>query len=319
MSRAVPPACRAVLCLAVLSLSPAPRWERALAPGRGCWPPRCAPGQLPLATPPVEHGGRLLMLGDGAASDRVYESGDGVRWTERRHEGGWGPRYGVAIASFRGALWRAGGFVEERAGGRDGARRAFNDVWRSPDGVRWTRVLAAAPWPPRARAQLVAFRDTLWLIGGEPADSLVWHSADGVTWHPVAGVPAQAIDAQRALVHRGRLWLVGGGTWGAPAADVWSSPDGRAWTRATAAAPWPGRMGAGVAAFRGRLWLFGGADHGDVWSSADGRDWAREPDLPGIPRAANYSVVFRDALWVFGGKTGGRGGTGFSDEVWALR
>jgi hypothetical protein len=74
-----------------------------------------------------------------------------------------------------------------------------------------------------------------------------------------------------------------------------------------------------VAAFRGRLWLFGGADHGDVWSSADGRDWTREPDLPGIPRAANYSVVFRDALWVFGGKTGGRGGTGFSDEVWALR
>ena len=39
------------------------------------------------------------------------------------------------------------------------------------------------------------------------------------------------------------------------------------------------------------------------------------PELPGPPRGADWSVVFHNAFWVFGGKTGGLGGTGFSDGV----
>src|SRR5215207_5662892 len=150
----------ATLGCAYLGLAPEPSWQLARSPGAGCWPPRCEPSQLPLATPIVSHDGRLYMIGDGAAQ-RVYESSDGKSWRGYEHDARWGVRYKAADASYAGALWRVGGFVEE-----NGSRTLMNDVWRSTDGRHWQRVLARSPWSQRSNAHLVAFRDTLWLIGG---------------------------------------------------------------------------------------------------------------------------------------------------------
>src|SRR5688500_3546605 len=154
-----------------------PTWHLARESGAGCWPPRCQDGQVPLATPIVPHGGRLLMIGDGAAPNHGYESRDGQTWRGFTHDAAWGKRYKAADASYAGALWRVGGWMEE-----DGQRRVMNDVWRSQNGRRWQRVLASAPWPPRSSAHLLVFRDTLWLVGGEPTDQRVWLTADGQHW-----------------------------------------------------------------------------------------------------------------------------------------
>ncbi len=113
------------------------------------------------------------MIGDGAAPTKVYESNDGITWRSDEHDADWGARYKESDVSVAGALWRVGGWVER------GVRTALNDVWRSVDGRRWQRVLASAPWPARSGAHLVAFRDTLWLVGGEPNDGKIWRTADG--------------------------------------------------------------------------------------------------------------------------------------------
>jgi hypothetical protein len=293
----------------------APAWHVAREPGSGCWPPNCQAGQLPLATPVVSHGGQLLMIGDGAAPTRGYESTDGRTWRGFAHDASWGARYRSADASFAGAVWRVGGFVQTGA-----TRVLMNDVWRSLDGRRWERLLERAPWPARSDAHLIAFRDTLWLIGGEPNDGRIWGTTDGRTWWARATASLPAANPQGVLVFRNALWILGHGAWESATNDVWTSSDVATWTRITASAPWAARTAAGFAVLGDQLWVVAGANRRDAWSSSDGREWHRLPtELPGPPRGADYSVVFQDRLWVFGGKTGGLGGTGFWDGVVYLK
>jgi len=298
----------------VMGLAAEPTWHLARAPGSGCWPPDCADGQVPLATPIVVHRDRLVMIGD-AAPTRGYESSDGTTWRVFTHDAGWGKRYKSADISYGGALWRIGGWVEE-----DGVRTAKNDVWRSEDGRHWVRVLAAAPWPPRSGAHLVAFRDTLWLIGGEPADQRLWLTTDGRHWVARAATSLPAENPQGVLVYNDALWVIGHGEWESATNDVWSSSDGLHWSRVSAHAPWPVRTCAGFAVLGDRLWVVAGAGFRDAWSSSDGRSWRRASTaVPGPTRCAEYSVVFQNAYWIFGGKTGGAGGTGFWDGIITLK
>jgi hypothetical protein len=290
-------------------------WHVVRAPGAGCLPPACRDGQWPMATPVLVHGDRFIMLGDGADPHRIYESPDGARWRAKGLNAAWGARYKSADASFSDALWRAGGFES-----RGEQRTLFNDVWRSLDGTSWQRVTAAAPWSPRSGARLVSFRDSLWLVGGEPNDGTVWSTRDGATWvpHRETGLPNAA--PQGVIVFAGALWILGHGQWDTATNDVWTSPDGASWRRVVTQAPWSSRTAPGTGVAANRLWVIGGAGHNDVWSSSDGTNWIRSSaDLPGPPRAANYVVSHRDAVWVFGGKTGGAGGTGFWDGIYMLR
>ena len=50
----------------------------------------------------------------------------------------------------------------------------------------------------------------------------------------------QARDSSGELVYKDQLWVFGGwfDSFAAPPRDVWSSPDGLAWSRVTAEAPW---------------------------------------------------------------------------------
>ncbi len=290
-------------------------WHVVRPPGGGCLPPACRDGEWPMATPVLVHGNRFVMIGDGADPERIYVSSDGARWLAKRTDAAWGTRFKSADASFAGALWRAGGYEP-----RGEQRRYFNDVWRSNDGTSWQRVIAAAPWSPRAGAHLIAFRDSLWLVGGEPNDGDVWSTRDGVTWVPHRETGLLAASPQAVVVFKGALWLLGHGRWEEATNDIWTSSDGAHWQRVLCTAPWAPRTDPGVGFARGRMWVIAGAGLRDAWSSSDGRQWVRsDAELPGPPRTADFIVSHRDALWVFGGKTGGAGGTGFWDGVYTLR
>lgn len=290
-------------------------WHVVRAPGGGCLPPACRDGQWPMATPVLFHGNRFVMIGDGAAPQRSYVSSDGAEWRMQTSDAGWGARFRAADASFGGSLWRAGGLEV-----RGGVQTLFNDVWRSDDGVKWRRVMAAAPWSARADAHLVAFRDSLWLIGGDPADQTVWSTRDGVAWtaHRTSGLSSAA--PQAVVDFDGALWIIGHGQWDAATNDLWTSTDGAAWRRVADRAPWNARTYPGIVVARNRIWVIGGVGQRGAWSSPDGRRWEESPaELPGPPRAANFLVSDGDAIWVFGGKTGGAGGTGFWDGIYVLR
>lgn len=176
------------------------------------------------------------MIGDGAGPQRIYESTDGSQWRARRTNAAWGPRYPSADASFAGALWRVGGFEA-----RGPQRSPFNDVWKSTDAARWYRVIAEAPWPPKAGAHLIPFRDSLWLIGGEPDDGNVWSTRDGVTWVPHRETGLPHASPSRLIAFQGALWILGHGRWEQATNDVWASLDGAHWRRVRSEAPWAAR------------------------------------------------------------------------------
>jgi hypothetical protein len=56
----------------------------------------------------------------------------------------------------------------------------LNDVYSSPDGITWTRVLSDghAQWSRRFRHQCLVFDSKMWIIGGYSVDNLndVWNN-----------------------------------------------------------------------------------------------------------------------------------------------
>lgn len=111
---------------------------------------------------------------------------------------------------------------------------------------------------------------------------------------------------QVAVVHDGKIWLLGG--WGASMLhDVWYSSDGAQWDQATSTAGWEPRIAHSALSYHGKLWVFGGINANfiplnDVWSSSDGVQWDEvTAAAPWSPRGAQMTVVFHDTMWLMGG------------------
>lgn len=254
-------------------------------------------------------------------TNEVWSSVDGASWTlELAHDHPqWERRHGHSTVLWRDKLWMLGG---------DHHQGKYNhDVVASADGVSWTVERADPPWQPRALQIAGVYDDQLWMVGGQdlagPEESFVyhndvWRSPDGVTWTQVVGdAPASATRwAGRSMVSqlvefKGRMWLVGGGTYteGLPRtyfADVWSTTDGAVWTQ-HAPPPWQGVIWHDVTVFDGRMWiLFGGNNSGNlnqIWYTDDGELWTELPPAqnPTPTSHAQGVAVGPDSLLYAGG------------------
>jgi len=236
----------------------------------------------------------------------VWNSGDGVHWTQVASNVPWGNRVLFYTLVFNNKIWVMGGQTLDLddCPGPQEPETLYNDVWSSSDGANWilvrpstlghTYLNLAKPQPREA-----------------PTAS-TW-SARGV----ICG----------AVVFNGKMWLVGGGVYGTPSTpealynDVWNSVDGVTWTRVINHAPWNPRIYHDITVFDGHMWVLGG--HGpdgggnlaDVWYSADGVNWTQLPYTPWLARHAASVAVFKDALWLTGGTTDQ---DGLQDDVWKL-
>ena len=102
--------------------------------------------------------------------------------------------------------------------------------------------------------------------------------------------------------------------------DVWSSPDGRSWTRETDHTGFGPRFGYGVVVYHDKIWMIGGksdivthnpqdgsteqSDGGsqDVWRSENGANWTLLGDNLSFSRMEFSPVsVLDDKLWLAGG------------------
>jgi len=201
-------------------------------------------------------------------------------------------------AVFRGLMWLSNGYVHGDVLERD--------LWRSADGVQWTRVLDKTPYD--GYSELAVHRDKLWAVKGS-----VWNSDDGLDWKLVnPRTPFGVRGYGELVVFKDRLWQLGSGP------DVWHSEDGVHWDCAAAEAPFGPRYGAAVAVYRNALWLIGGATqqrseppekhypkyttHNDVWRSEDGAHWTRvAAGAPWAPRMWFVAVEYAERLWILGG------------------
>ena len=137
-----------------------------------------------------------------------------------------------------------------------------------------------------------------------PIEARFWWSADGRSWSPgtLDGDPAGTRVAAVEPLPGGGFVAVGA-TGDARAADgsaVWTSPDGRTWTRlADRAALRRGVMRRLTAA--GGLGLVAVGNSADstravAWRSADGTDWTVAPDAPSLGNFG-LGVEMHDVAW----------------------
>lgn len=258
----------------------------------------------------------------------VWSSLDGREWQLVSAEAPW--RHGDLPMNlvFQNRMWIMGGWHNGRLPGHS----ASHQVWSSADGTAWTQVTPAASWSPRLAGSVVAFRNRMWLMGGTEnyyfgdSSSLrndVWSSGDGKEWHRETEKAAWSPRAyHQAVVFNDRIFVLGGGNY-LPEYhslnDVWSSDDGRTWTRETASAPWKPRLWFSAVVYRGRIWVLGGwsKEHDnfdDVWHSVDGKNWEKlESSTIWKARHEHSAFVFQDKLWIAGGHA-----RPLSNEVWSL-
>ena len=245
--------------------------------GSSAWEGRHAAGY-------VVHDGKMWIVGgdpnQGHYQYDVWNSSDGAEW--HRVNGDkpvpWGPRALHCAYVLDGRIWVLGGQTMPHFAPSP-TTVFYEDVWCTPDGVDWTRIVPRKPaWAPRAMtgASLV-FQDKLWILGGGTYDT--------------PDFP-------------GRKYYN----------DVWCSSDGENWEEVTRAAPWEPREFHDVAVFDGRMWVmegFDGQNRNDVWYSADGVNWVELPDTPWKPRHAASVFVYDDALWMVAGNN-------MQSDVWKL-
>jgi hypothetical protein len=218
----------------------------------------------------VVHRGRMWIIGGdplrGHYQNDVWNTSDGTHWEKIADRVPWAQRALHCTLAFKDKIWVFGGqtipqFAPEK-------ETFYNDVWRTDDGVKWTKVLDHAPWPPRGMiGGSAVLNGRMWILGGGTYDT------------PLA--------PKRNFYN-----------------DVWSSVDGVRWEKVLDHAPWEARQYHDVAAFDGRLWVlegWSGKNRSDVWWSEDGKSWFEVPDTPWPPRHASSIFVYKDALWVVAG------------------
>ncbi len=214
-------------------------------------------------------------------------------WTEVASSAPWSARSNHTSIAFNNKIW-----IMER------------DIWSSSDGKIWTQI-ASNDWPIRGRHSSVTFDNKIWMLGGNYLRSKndVWSSPDGETWTQVTSSAGWlARSNHTSVIFNDRIWVIGG-FFGSDSDgnsffgnDIWSSPDGKTWTRVTSSADWSARFHHTSVVFNDKIWVIGGWDgsnKNDVWSSPDGKTWTRvTSSADWSKRNGHTSLVFDNKIWV---------------------
>ncbi|GGH48854.1 hypothetical protein GCM10007423_50360 [Dyadobacter endophyticus] len=228
----------------------------------------------------VYFAGKLWLTGGMRYQEReltneIWNSKDGSEW-KKAVNAEWEPRKGQALVVFKNKMWLFGGTT--RIARDFESLEMKNDVWSSPDGLKWTREVAKAPWSPRDSPQMVVMRDTLYMVGAQGMAD-VWRSADGKNWTQLTAEAGwkKRYDAG-VHVYDSRLWLFGGRDLNTDhhkgaLNDIWFSANGTDWYRYAEHAPWSVRSGGNSVVFHDQMWIFSGKHtganpvwKGDVWA-----------------------------------------------------
>ncbi len=187
------------------------------------------PGDQRLADVAAGPAGSVAVGTDGGSA-AVWASPDGEAWQRVGHDegvfGGPGDQRMDAVVALDDGGWMAVG-SDTGPGNRDGA------IWRSPDGLTWSRISdeAALGGPGDQRlTDAVLGQQGLVAVGVDGERASAWTSADGSAWSRVEVGNGQLAGV--AVGRDGVLVAVGSSNGEGLDAAVWRSADARQWSGA---------------------------------------------------------------------------------------
>jgi hypothetical protein len=227
--------------------------------------------------------GRIVIVGAtsfGSGSDgRIWVLGEGTSWS-RIQSGplgldGPGTQVVTSIASNDASGFVAGGSIT----------RGDNEIptlWRSPDGLTWTRLPDGTPPNDGGNAaiqRVVAVGSGFLASGASDAGPRVWRSSDGTSWTTLSPPPTSSTDWELVFVASdgGKLVVVTLSEFG----SRMHRRTGSTWTRADVGSAFPQSKSAselaGVAAAGSRVIAIGqdGNERPLVMVSSAGGTWHR--------------------------------------------
>lgn len=243
-------------------------------------------------------------LGGTSYQNDVWNSDDGITWTQITASASWAVRSNFATLIFENKVWVIGG---RNVGGK------LNDVWYTSDGANWTQATSDAGWPIRSSLGYATLNNQMYILGGFGADYYndVWSSSDGVNWVnilPTSTSPWTKRTGPNVTVYNNQMHLTAGINGSTYLTDEWSSYDGITWTQNSASVAFPTRQGATSGVAFDRMWITGGfAGSGvyrsDLWYSSDGATWIEAVTTTFGPRQMSAMVSTDDKFLLTGGTT----------------
>lgn len=201
------------------------------------------------------------------------------------------------------------------AGGTTGEDE-LSDLWYTRDAINWEQHSTTIPLGARSGPTLVAFKEKLYLIGGDYTGSVL-SSSDGHTWENITPNGAPYFSARTrigALTAGERLYLFGGTTIGStltdpvPFDEIWSSADALQWAKESTGDRFSPRGNISIARFNERYYLVGGYPgdgqnaYRDLWVSDDLKSWQQVAKVmhPAMNALAPKLFVMGDKLYLAG-------------------
>ena len=263
----------------------------------------------------------LVAIGGIGGDAASWTSADGLIWTASRDAF---PMPAVGSDSIEITDVVASGDGSVAVGRRDpycnidcGTTPSRAYVWRSSDGLHWTRIPDQAALKGGGMVAVTRGDHGLIAAGTASGRAVIWTSTDGTAWSRVPDarmfhgpatpdgplpLAATGVAAQRGVV------VVVGQAFGQDESEVraWWSTDGVTWTAASVERAAGGQVFSVAATPSGFLAVGpSGPDscRGGIWSSLDGRAWRCEASDPAFEGFGPYAAAGSDTVQVAVGLT----------------
>lgn len=240
-----------------------------------------------------------------SSSSQVWRSTNGIDW-KLITSGIFEERRNHSLIVFNDKMWLIGGI--------NNSQEVLSDIWNTTDGVHWRRVKTLKPFNDIGQNSSVVFNNRLFVFRGNGSvNEQVWSSSDGMYWRleTANAFPSRAI--YKTVVFNNRIFVIGGLKDTGLTNEVWTSKDGRNWSRSIPIGDlFEPRIDHTATVYNGKVWVIGGQSwnssgarnfYGDIWYSKDMKHWSLYEGKPPFYKGleASSSLVYKDKLWVFGG------------------